>query len=133
MIGLPRACLNAKGELTYATAGVYEGATNGRIAARTALDHAKMLLSPGIAGETMTGRWDGQGLESDEEQLESFFDEAGLSANERQRIRQQARDEILKDLRSPALRKSLWARAKFFQKIYERDLWATPDRRRVIA
>jgi hypothetical protein len=89
------------------------------------LDFVKSIIAAGIAEEEMTGcPTEGTGL--DELLLQTLFDENDVSVEERQRLRDQARTDILKDLRNPTFRKALWSRARFFQRILERDLWMAP-------
>lgn len=126
-IGGPYAFVNDVGELTYANACVYDGTRNANeTIGMNDLDYVKSVLCAGIAEEVLTGRpTNGTGL--DEALLEATFNQHNVSTEGRQRLRTQARADILKDLRSPAFRRALWARAKFFQRILERDLWAAPN------
>ncbi len=88
------------------------------------LGYLKSILAAGIAEELLT-RANGAycGTAFDEEETEEMFDALGIRAEERKRILKQAHAEILKDLRSPAFRKALWARARFFQRILEREIF----------
>jgi hypothetical protein len=85
------------------------------------LGYIKSIVAAGIAQEVLTGR-DG-GTAFDEDETEEMFDALGIADEERWRLLDQARLDILKDLRSPAFRKRLWARAGFYQRILEQAIY----------
>jgi hypothetical protein len=125
-IGGPYAFVNSEGELKYANAHVYDARSENDTLSMDDLDFVKSVICAGIAEEVMTGcSTEGTGL--DDALLQATFDQHNVSAEERQRLLDQARADILKDLRKPAFRQALWARAKFFQRILERDLWTTRE------
>jgi len=85
------------------------------------LGYIKSILAAGIAEEFLTDE-DG-GTASDEDETEAMFDTLNTPHEERKRILKRARAEIRKDLRSPAFRKRLWARARFYQRILEHAIF----------
>jgi hypothetical protein len=88
------------------------------------LGYVKTIVAAGIAEEVLTGQ-DGfpdHGSGLDDEEVEAVFDTLGLADEERVRILIQAYTDIFKDLRSPAFRKRLWRRARFYQRILEQSI-----------
>jgi hypothetical protein len=132
-IGGPYAFVNTEGELRYANAHTWDS-TKGEDEQfdMEDLDFVKSVLAAGIAEEVLLQHpTEGTGL--DEALLEATFDQHNVPLERRKHLREQARNEIIKDLRSPAFRKALWARARFFQRILERNLWAAPIQEAVAA
>ncbi len=116
------------GELKYSNAATTDSGNDGTInvTEENILAYIKSIVAAGIAEEVMVGKpTDGTG--HDEAALEELFVGVEATPEERTQLLKQARADILKDLRSPAFRKKLWARAKSFQHILERGLWATPQ------
>jgi len=85
------------------------------------LGYVKSILAAGIAEEVLTGK-PADGTALDNEEIAAVFDSLGVPNEERRRLRKRARADILKDLRSPAFRKRLWARARFYQRILEQTI-----------
>jgi hypothetical protein len=123
------------GELTYANAHVMGKHEDEEITADM-LDYVKSVVAAGIAEEVMTGRPTG-GTGLDDAKLQVDFDKNGVSIEERKKCLDQARTDILKDLRSPAFREGLWKRAKFYQRILEQAIYRNnvpvPEERRQAA
>ena len=95
-----------------------------------ALGYTKSILAAGIVESVLTEQQH-DGTSIDNEELEAMFDKIGTAHVERERILKQARAEVLKDLRSPAFRKALWKRAKFYQRILEHAIYANREPVRV--
>ena len=86
------------------------------------LGYVKSIIAGGIAEEILTDVLPDGGTALDEEEIDEVFDTLSMSAKERLHILSRARAEIVKDLRSPAFRKALRARAKFYQHILEQAI-----------
>ena len=105
--------------LCHGYAGVVSAGTDEEDFKRGNLAFVKVKLSAGIAQEVMTRKPEGDETIHDEEDLEMVFDKYNVASKKRKRLREQARTEILKDLRSPKLRAQLWKRAHFYKRILE--------------
>ena len=63
----------------------------------------------------------------------AWFDDWKVTPEHRKQVCDQARADVLKDLRSPMFRKNLWKRARFYQRILEHAIYpnGTPEARGV--
>lgn len=128
---LPPSALIRNGKLTYVDAAVTDSknAADAFVADDEEivnLDYVKEIIAAGIAEEKLLGQpTDSTG--GDDDDLQAAFDTNNVPEEERKRLKDQARKEIVKDLRSPKFRHDLWARARFYQRAFERTLWLNPD------
>jgi hypothetical protein len=113
----PHVFVKSDGELTYSNASV----TNPDPTAED-IDYVKEVLAAGIAEDTLLGRTSG-GTGHDERDLREVFAQYNVSEIDQQTLVTQARQDILKDLRSPQFRKALWARARFYKRVLEQAMY----------
>jgi hypothetical protein len=95
------------------------------------LECARFALAAGIAEEVMVGQIPIGNR--DDDFLKHRFDDWKVTPEHRKQVCEQARADVLKDLRSPMFRTNLWRRARFYQRILEHAIYpnGTPEARGV--
>jgi len=110
-----------QGGLEFADACIATVEPRARLESMSDIDRVKVWIAPQFAGGFIPGNT--VGIDSDEEQLNAFFDRRGFTADERNKLVTEAKSRILDDAVTPHFQDRLIKRAEFFKIVLETDLY----------